>query len=100
MTFYTYMMKKYKGTEGPKSDLAWDMYDDREKFPRNGVGKYDGWYSIIHDYLSRQGACDDCMRTFHEAWAEYVDNDRRRRGKNGHHKPFIWEKLEEWQLEV
>ena len=44
MTFYTWMMRNYKGDESPAGDLAADMYWDKDRFPRNGTGKFQGWH--------------------------------------------------------
>ena len=72
MTFYNFMMKNYKDAKEPKGDLARDMYGDRESFPRNGSGKCKAWYRLIREYLESQGACYACLKTFDEAWEEYV----------------------------
>ena len=82
MTFYTFMMRKYRNGEGPKHDLACDMWDDRETFPRNGAGKYDGWHQILRDYLARQNACSDCLETFEDAWEEYVKCEKKKSKNN------------------
>jgi len=51
MNFYNFMMKNYLGTDMPGGDLAKDMWEDKEKFPRNGVGKYVAWHKLIRSYL-------------------------------------------------
>ena len=45
------MMKKYKNGDGAKRDLACDMYDDKEKFPRNGLFNLKFWHKGIREYL-------------------------------------------------
>jgi len=78
MTFYTYMMRNHSGQDTPAGDLADDMKWDKENFPRNGVGKFDGWHSLIRRYLEREGACYDCLRVFEECWRDYELTERRR----------------------
>lgn len=82
MTFYTYMMRNYRGTVTPKGDLANDMHDDKEQFPRNGPGKFKGWHKLIRGYLERCGACDDCLSVFEECWEEYVKCEKSKLSKN------------------
>lgn len=91
MTFYNYMMRYYRKADGPKGNLAQDMHEDWKNFPRNGTGKYNGWYRILRDYMEKCGVCDDCMRVFRECWAEYVAYDRQKRCLSDNHRPFIWE---------
>ncbi len=76
MNFYNYMVRNHINKDGPRGDLARDMKEDKEKFPKNGVGKYRGWYKIIKDYLVRQGACDGCIEIFEECWLEYEALER------------------------
>ena len=78
MTFYNVMMRNYRNGEGAKRDLACDMHDDKEKFPKNGARKFDGWHKILREYLEGQGACDDCLDTFEECWKEYEQCERKR----------------------
>ena len=59
MTFYTFMMRNHRGKNTPEGDLAGDIFQDRESFPRNGKGKFDGWHRILRGYLERQHACSD-----------------------------------------
>ena len=77
MTFYNFMMR-YKHGDGAKRDLAWDMYDDKEHFPRKGS---DG-HKILREYLENQNACDDCLATFEKCWSEYVLCEKARLNKN------------------
>ncbi len=42
MNFYNYMMKHYRQGNGEKIE----MNKDREQFPKNGVGKFDGYTHI------------------------------------------------------
>ena len=78
MTFFTYMMEKYRNGSGAKRDLACDMHDDKESFPKNGVGNFAVWHKILRDYLERQGACDDCLKTFEKCWKGYVSCEKKR----------------------
>ncbi|MCR4707887.1 MAG: sterile alpha motif-like domain-containing protein, partial [Clostridiales bacterium] len=57
MTFYTFMMRNYRNMDTPAGDLARDMFEDKERFPRNRVAKLDGWHQILRSYLKRQHAC-------------------------------------------
>ncbi len=81
MTFYTFMMR-YREGEGAKRDLACDMRDDKDHFPRNGTGKFDGWHGILRGYLEDQRACDDCLEVFEECWKEYVKCESARLKRN------------------
>jgi len=72
MTFFYFMMKKYKNGDGAKRDLACDMYDDKEQFPRNGLSNLQFWHKGIREYLENQGACDDCLDVFEKCWKEYI----------------------------
>ncbi|MDE7065534.1 MAG: sterile alpha motif-like domain-containing protein [Desulfovibrionaceae bacterium] len=81
MTFYTYMLRNHLKERGPKGDLARDMKDDADSFPRNTKGKLDDWYTIIENYLWSQGACYECMRVFEESWKEYAQYERMRRNQ-------------------
>jgi len=78
MTFYTFMMKTYRSDDSPAGDLARDMKSDAATFPRNGKGKFEGWRTIIRDYLMDRGACDNCLATFDECWKEYMKCEKRR----------------------
>jgi len=80
MTFYTYMMRNHGGESTPAGDLADDMKHDKENFPRNGVGKFDGWHGVIRAYLERRGACPECLSVFEECWQDYELTERRRLG--------------------
>jgi len=78
MNFYNYMTRNFIDEDGPRGDLAKDMKMDKATFPKNGVGKFDGWYKIIRDYLLHQGACYECMETFEACWKEYELLERKR----------------------
>ncbi len=78
MTFYTFMMKTYRGEDSPAGDLAMDMRRDAVAFPRNGKGKYKGWHSVIREYLENQGACTECLTAFEKCWKEYVECEKKR----------------------
>lgn len=80
MNFYNYMRKHYIDEQSPRGDLARDMKMDRERFPKNGVGKFDGWYKIIRNYLVRENACPECLAVFDECWEEYESVERKRLG--------------------
>ena len=78
MTFFTWMMRKHKGDATPAGDLAADMHRDKEHFPRNGTGKFQGWHDQILSYLYRQQACPECIDIFEECWKEYELCERKR----------------------
>lgn len=82
MTFYKYMMRNYRSGIGAKRDLACDMRDDKERFPKNGVGKFDGWHKILRGYMEDQKACDGCLATFEACWEEYVKCEKERLSRN------------------
>lgn len=42
MSFYRFMMRNYRGKDTPEGDLAYDMERNKDTFPKNGRGKYDG----------------------------------------------------------
>ena len=72
MTFYTFMMRNHRGRHTPEGDLAGDIYRDREHFPRNGKGKFDGWHWILRSYLESRNACGECLDVFEKCWGDYV----------------------------
>ena len=78
MTFFTWMMRNHKGDTTPAGDLAADMHRDREHFPRNGTGKFQGWHDQILSYLYRQQACPECIDIFEGCWKEYELCERKR----------------------
>lgn len=78
MTFYTFMMRNYRNEDTPQGDLARDMHEDRDSFPKNGKGKFTGWHKIIRDYLEYNDACDKCLDAFEESWEEYVRCEKKR----------------------
>jgi len=80
MNFYNFMMKKYLGTNTPGGDLAKDMREDKEKFPRNSSVKYAAWHRLIYSYLVENEACDSCLEVFEDCWREYELRERKRRG--------------------
>jgi uncharacterized protein YozE (UPF0346 family) len=82
MTFYTYMTRKHIDDDTPMGDLARDMKEDKEKFPRNENSKIRGWHGYLYNYLCDHGACGACLDTFDEAWEEYVKWVRSRRNGN------------------
>lgn len=72
------MMRKYLNGNCKKSDLAYDMHLDKSSFPRNGIGKYNGWYKLIYEYLTDKGACHDAMFVFEECWKEYLECEKKK----------------------
>ena len=96
MTFYTFMMR-YRSGEGAKRDLACDMQDDKEHFPRNGSGKFDGWHRVLRGYLEDQRACDGCLEVFEECWKEYVKCEKARLKRSSSRKS---RRAAEWQLSL
>jgi len=82
MSFYRFMMRNYRGTNTPEGHLAHDMEVDRERFPKNGSGKYDGWHRLIKEHLVRNDACDGCLETFERCWEEYVRCEKNRLNRN------------------
>lgn len=78
MSFYNYMVRKYRNCDSPAGDLARDMARDSENFPRNRPCKFKGWHDIIHNHLVRNDACDACLETFEECWEEYVRCEKKK----------------------
>lgn len=78
MSFYTFMMKNHKGKDTPEGDLAADMKRDKDRFPKNGAGKFDGWHRLIREHLEMRGACDACLAVFESCWREYELCERKR----------------------
>lgn len=78
MTFYTFMMRNYKSKDSAKGDFANDMYYDKDKFPRNGNGKFNGWHKLIREYLMDCNACDACLEIFEKCWEEYMECEKKR----------------------
>ena len=76
MTFYRFMMRNYRGSDTPEGDLAHDMELVRERFPKNGKGKYDGWHKLIREHLEWNNACSDCLAAFERCWKEYVECEK------------------------
>ncbi len=64
MTFYDWVVGKYKGKDSMIRDLAGDMEWDRD-FPK------DGTKADILNYLYSQHACDGCITAFKRAWTAY-----------------------------
>ena len=82
MTFYRYMMRNHRGADTPEGDLADDMMRDRERFPKNGKGKFDGWHKLIRGYLEKSGACAECLSVFENCWEEYVRCEKSKSSRN------------------
>ncbi len=82
MTFYSFMMKHHRGQQSPAGDLAGDMYDDKDRFPRNRSCKFTGWHDLILRYLRSNDACADCISVFEECWEDYVACEKRRLKRN------------------
>ena len=77
MTYINWMKKTYGEENSPKGNLARDIRAD-EKFPKNGVGKFDGWRRLLRSYLESHSACNGCLASFDESWKEYEACERRR----------------------
>lgn len=82
MNFYNWMMRNHRDENAPAGDLTADMEQDKESFPRNGTGKFDGWHRIIREYLVQQDVCDECLEVFEECWKEYVECEKSRLNRN------------------
>ena len=82
MTFYSFMMKYHRGQHTPAGDLAEDMYDDKELFPRNRSCKFAGWHNLILGHLKSNDACNECIAVFEECWKDYVACERKRLKRN------------------
>lgn len=84
MTFYSYMMKTHRGTETGEGKLAGVMGKDRERFPRNGPVKYDGWHRLIRDHIHRNPAYAGLAPVFEACWEQYeqLEREKRRRYRN------------------
>lgn len=78
MTFYTFMMRNHRGKNTPEGAFAEDIFQDRENFPRNGVGKFDGWHRILKGYLERHCASSNHMNVFEKCWESYVRREKSR----------------------
>ena len=73
MTFYTFMMRTHLHEgDTPKGRLAEAMKISKERFPKNGRGKFDGWHRLIRSYLERHFDDDETLAAFEESWKEYV----------------------------
>ena len=70
-------IKKYRDEDSNSGDFARDIAGDKS-FPKNGIGKFNGWKNIILDYLKHKGACQECLETFEGLWREYENDERRR----------------------
>lgn len=82
MTFYTFMIRNYLNSDSASGDLARDMKADKESFPRNGKGKYEGWHTLLLDYLHSRSACRECICAFEESWKEYVECEKKQLNRN------------------
>ena len=73
MTFYTFMMRTHlHNDDTPKGRLAESMKSNKDRFPKNGKGKFDGWHRLIRCYLERMNADAESLTAFEESWKEYV----------------------------
>ena len=77
MNFRNWLRKNYIDENSPEGDFARDVWSDK-KFPSNGLRKFDGWHRIFEGYLTRAGACSDCMNVFEKCWKEYELCERKR----------------------
>ena len=82
MSFYTYMMRNYRGTNTPEGSLAHDMELDRDSFQKNGTGKFEGRHKLIREHLERNDACEECLEIFERCWEEYVRCEKSRMRKS------------------
>lgn len=72
MTFYTWMMKKYKGQDSPEGDLASDMELLSKEFPRNRGTDYKSARVEIVSHMRNHLACREALQTFAKCWTRYV----------------------------
>lgn len=84
MTYYTYMIRTYISAPGPKGDLARDMKEDKERFPRNSPVKLKGWHKLIDEYLLENGAEAGCLDAFEQSWDEYVMSLKNKKERMSH----------------
>lgn len=84
MNFYNWMMRNHRDEDTPEGDLAADMEHVKDTFPRNGVGKFDGWHRLIRSYLVQRHARSECLDVFEECWKEYVECEKSRLNRNSH----------------
>ena len=78
MTFYTFMMRTHlHNDDTPKGRLARSMKSNKERFPKNGRGKFDGWHRLIRCYLERMNADAESLTAFEESWEEYVTCEKK-----------------------
>lgn len=78
MSFYTFMMRRYKGTNTPEADLAADMELDKNSFQRSCTGKFNARHRLIREHLERNDACEACLEVFERCWKEYVACEKSR----------------------
>jgi len=76
MSFYEYMMIRYAGKEGRKSDLANDMEYDKT-FPKSVTWQQADGKQAIRDYLKSCHACEACLEVFELCWKGYRQCARR-----------------------
>ena len=77
MNYKNWLKKNYIDEDSAKGDFARDINRD-ERFPKNGVGKFDGWKKLIAEYLMKHGAVPECMAAFDETWEEYVKCEKKK----------------------
>ena len=82
MGFYRFMMRNYRGKDTLEGDLAYDMERNKDTFPKNGRGKYDGWHRLIREHLVSKNACRECLEVFEACWEEYVACEKSKSNKN------------------
>ena len=82
MSFFTYMMRNYKGSNTPEGDLAHDMELDENSFPKNCTGKFKARHRLIREHLEACDACSDCLAVFERCWKEYVECEKSRLNKS------------------
>ena len=75
ITFYDFMMDRYRGKNNRFGDLAEDMERDPD-FPRDTIDR-----ETVRHYLASCLACADCMNTFSAAWRNYKKFSDSKEGK-------------------
>ena len=85
MTYYRWMMKKYRYDVTTAGCLAREMRLDPE-FPRN-AGRTE-----VLDHLLRCGATSKCIWAFEDTWQEYERSDEVRSHRGRKKEPYrrVW----------
>ena len=85
MTYYRWMMKKYRYDVTTAGCLAREMRFDPD-FPRN-AGRTE-----VLDHLLRCGATSKCIWAFEDTWQEYERSDEARSHRGRKKEPYrrVW----------